>query len=267
MANVRFLRFLGAGLTTAALSAALLGPVAPAMSDDPAPWKPPRPTNAGKIFRWGHAQTHDEFHGPTSSRWQLSSSTQIRNQHGMLTLNGTENSGTLTATFTGAERQYGRWEARVRAKQYTAKYTPFTAVWELVPRGPENCGARGIVVSEYTIGQNVASLHLRNTPDVDFTDSKVLRLDNQEFHTYAVEVTPDHISWFIDTQVVMTERRDAARTGATYDIRFRLVAPPGARMNKGRMQMDWVRYYTLKRKNAQSIEAPQATRTTYAAAC
>ena len=267
MANVRFLRFLGAGASAAALSAALLGPAAPAVSDDPAPWVPPRPTNAGKIFRWGSANAHDEFHGAVSSRWDRSNTTQIRNQHGMLTLNGTETSGTLTATFAGASRQYGRWEARVRAKQYTTKYTPYKVVWQLVPQGPQQCGARNIVVSEYTLGKNVASLHVRNTPNADFTASKVLQLDNQEFHTYAVEVTPDHVSWFIDTKVVMTERRTAALSGATYDMQFQLVAPKGVRMNTGRMQMDWARYYTLQRKNAQPIDAPPATRTTYDDAC
>ena len=38
-------------------------------------------------------------------------------------------------------------------------------------------------------------------------------------------------------------------------------------MNPGRMQMDWMRYYTLARKNAHSIAAPSATRSTYPAAC
>ena len=38
-------------------------------------------------------------------------------------------------------------------------------------------------------------------------------------------------------------------------------------MNPGRMQMDWVRYYSLARPAAQSIEAPAATEGTYAAAC
>jgi hypothetical protein len=38
-------------------------------------------------------------------------------------------------------------------------------------------------------------------------------------------------------------------------------------MNPGRMQMDWVRYYTLERRNARSISAPQLTRGTYAGAC
>jgi hypothetical protein len=33
------------------------------------------------------------------------------------------------------------------------------------------------------------------------------------------------------------------------------------------MQMDWMRYYTLERPNAKSIEAPALTQSTYAAAC
>jgi hypothetical protein len=52
-----------------------------------------------------------------------------------------------------------------------------------------------------------------------------------------------------------------------YKLRFRLAAVPGARMNPGRMQMDWVRYYTMARKNAQSIAAPGAHLGTYADAC
>ena len=41
-------------------------------------------------------------------------------------------------------------------------------------------------------------MHVRNTPDADFTTSKALPLSNT-FHTFAVEVTPDHVSWFVDT--------------------------------------------------------------------
>jgi hypothetical protein len=75
------------------------------------------------------------------------------------------------------------------------------------------------------------------------------------------------MSWFVDTHVLMTERRPEARTSATYAVRFRLVGTPGAHMNPGRMQMDWVRYYSLARPDARSIEAPAATKGTYAAAC
>ena len=110
-------------------------------------------------------------------------------------------------------------------------------------------------------------MHIRNLPDAEFSAGKGLALGPGRFHTYAVEVTRTHISWFVDTHVLMTERRDAALSGARFKVRFRLVGAPGARMNPARMQMDWVRYYTLDRANAKSIAAPRATRGIYAGAC
>jgi hypothetical protein len=46
-----------------------------------------------------------------------------------------------------------------------------------------------------------------------------------------------------------------------------MVAEPGARMNRSRMQMDWLRYFTLDRKNAKSAEAPPTDAGTYGSAC
>jgi hypothetical protein len=38
-------------------------------------------------------------------------------------------------------------------------------------------------------------------------------------------------------------------------------------MNRSRMQMDWLRYFTLDRKNAKSTKAPRPAAGVYAAAC
>ena len=65
----------------------------------------------------------------------------------------------------------------------------------------------------------------------------------------------------------MTERRSSARTGAIYALRLRLVGTVVDRMNPGRMQMDWVRYYSLARPDAKSIAAPQDRLETFADAC
>jgi hypothetical protein len=226
------------------------------------------PTNAAKIFRWGNAVWKDEFVRPLSTTtWRVNHPSLVRDQHGMLTLDSTPTSGDVVATANGGGHQYGRWEARVRTRLYKGTGTPYRAVWELTPTtGGEHCGARGIELSDYAIGATSATVHVRNTPGADFTTSKKLPLGNV-FHTYAVEVTPDHVSWFVDTRVVMTERRPAALSGATYRPRFRLVSTPGATMHKGRMQMDWVRYYTLQRKNAHPIVAPAASQGTFADAC
>ncbi len=226
-----------------------------------------RPTNAAKVYRWGNASVKDEFKSPLARRWKVNKPRLVRNQHGMLTLDSTPRSGTVTATLTGSPRQYGRWEARVRGRQYGHGGTPFRAVWELTPQGHQHCGARSIVLGEYALGSNRAAMHLRNLPRTDFTASRDLALSGNQFHTYAIEVTRNRISWFVDTKVVRTELRRASRTGASYNIRFRLQATPGARMRQGRMQMDWVRYYSLARKNAKSVKAPQTRRTTYRAAC
>ncbi len=236
-------------------------------ADDAQPVATRYPTNAAKIFRWGNAQVKDEFKAPLSTRWSVSDPRLVRNQHGMLTLDTADSQDDVTATLTGGDRRYGRWEARVRGRQYGTSGTPHRVVWELAATGEDHCGARDIVLADYTLGTNLATMHVRNLPDADFTTAKSLALSGNQFHTYAVEVTPDHVSWFVDTRVVMTERRDAARTGATYSMRFRLVGTPGAVMRRGRMQMDWARYYTLDRANAQSIAAPQATLSSYRDAC
>ncbi len=228
----------------------------------------PYPTNAAKIFRWGDAQWFDDFVSPVKPMWAVDQPGLVRDQHGMLTINATGTSGTVSARLTGHDRRYGRWEARVRAEQYTSDGTPYHVVWELVPTSGYRCGARSIVLADYALGTSTANMYLRSAPSTEFRASRSgLTLGPGPFHTYAVEVTPDHVSWFVDTRVVMTERRPEARTGATYAARFRLVGTPGARMNPGRMQMDWVRYYSLARPGARSIEAPQAEVGTYAGAC
>ena len=258
-------------LRRAALGAVALAALV-AVTPGPAPVVRPvadttYPTNAAKIFRWGDAQFFDNFISPVKPMWSVNQPRLVRDQHGMLTINATSTSGTVWARLTGHNRQYGRWEARVRAQQYTSSGTPYHVVWELVPTSGYHCGARSIVLADYALGTSEAHMYLRNTPSTAYTASKALTLGPGPFHTYAVEVTKDHISWFVDTHVLMTERRPEARTGATYAVRFRLVGTPGAQMNPGRMQMDWVRYYSLARPAAQSIEAPAAAEGTYAAAC
>ncbi|MDX6327449.1 MAG: hypothetical protein QOK15_3803 [Nocardioidaceae bacterium] len=225
------------------------------------------PTNAGKIFRWGLATWKDEFKQHLSHTWAVNHPKLVRNQVGMLTLDGTAHSGSVTATVRGHAHRHGRWEARVRSQQWSGGHTPYHVVWELVPVGAYDCGARSIVLSDYVPHGHRAYAYLRNRPNVQFSAGLSRNLGDYKFHTYAVEVTRSHISWFVDTRVIMTERRPAALAGARYKIRFRLVAKPGARMNPSRMQMDWVRYYTLARHDARPIHAPSAHRERFAGAC
>ena len=83
----------------------------------------------------------------------------------------------------------------------------------------------------------------------------------------AVEVTPKRISWFVDSHVIRSETRPDALSGRKFQVRFTMEAAKGKRMNKARMQMDWLRYWTLQAKNERSTKAPAAKLTRYTKAC
>ena len=227
---------------------------------------PTSPTNAAKVFQWGLSSWEDEFLLPLSDSWAVSNEALVRNQNGMLTLEGTADSGAVTATVATHARRYGRWEARVRSDVRDTGGAPYRVVWELIPGNGDACGD-GITLATYTVGDPAADMDIRSPAGTAFTDAIALDLGQYAWHTYAIEVTRDHISWFADTKVLMTERRPEALSGTRYRMRFRLEPVEGARMDFTRMQMDWARYYTLDRPGALPIDAPPATEDDFKPTC
>lgn len=229
------------------------------------------PTNAAKMFRWGVEAWRDEFEvDPLRSDWKISRGDTVVTRNGMITLMASPRSGDVVAKPRGATASEGRWETRVRVWEKKRDVgTPYTVVWELVParRAERHCGAQSIVMASFRQDDAAAVGAVRTLPDHEFTFSKELPLSQGWFHTFAVEVAPDHISWFVDREVVHTERRPEALSGVGLRPQLRMQAVPGASMRPTWVQADWVRHYTLKRPNAQSIEAPQMTQGTYAGAC
>ena len=226
------------------------------------------PTNAGTVYRWGVPKWTDEFEvGGLRNDWVQSKEGQVKTQSGMLTVIATGKNDKVTASPNSVKARYGRWEARVRIRETNHNGRRYRAYWELIPTKEYECGAKNIVLASYRSQDRRVTGAVRVPEKTQYGFSKRLALHQGWFHTYAIEITKDHISWFVDTKVIRTERRSTARTGATYDPVFRLVGKPGANMIQGRMQMDWVRYYTLDRPNAQPITAPELTESTYADAC
>jgi hypothetical protein len=231
------------------------------------------PTNAGKVFRWGAEAWRQEFEGrgPLNRHWHSNHPNLITQQVGMLTIGATPRSNVVRVRPDNQKAAYGRWEARVRAVELETRHTTFSFNWELVPVGGGrryHCGAQSILMASYRPDDSrFVRGAVRTLPNREFAFSRRMDLRSRAWHTYAVEVTPKHISWFVDTRVVHTERRPGALSGVTYKPRFRIEGKPGARMNSSRMQMDWVRYYDLHRPNARSIDAPAMTKRRYVDAC
>lgn len=255
-------------LVVAALLAAGLH-VSPVSGAEPAePDQPRTPTDAAAVFKWGRADWRDEFEvkGPPRDTWQINKPERAENTKGMLSLESARR-GTVKALATDQAARYGRWEARVRARRFSTNRTPYQVVWELVPKRRYKCGSKSIVLADYVPGYGSAAGVVRTRPGNELDFGIDLDLSDDTFHTYAVEVTPDHVSWFVDTVVLHTERRPEALSGTRLQPRFRLQATKGERMDHGRLQVDWVRYHDLDRPNQQSIEAPEMTLSTYDGAC
>jgi hypothetical protein len=253
---------------TAAVLAAATVAAAPLVVDLPAHAQEPGPIHAGNTYGWyrGNSLTRYEFIGRTDSFWKVRGAGVVRNQHGMLTLNTTRK-GSVSATLDRAGHAYGRWEMRLRAKRYSSAAANYQVMTELVPAGKrkQHCGGQNISLESYRLGSNRAKFYIHTLPRNTFHAFRGMNLGNDRWHTFAVEVSKTHISWFVDAHVVNTERRPAALSGVPLTVRFTMKAAPGKTMNKSRMQMDWLRYWGYQHPTRKSIKAPQTTPGRFAA--
>ena len=120
----RLVAILGAAALAASLGAG------PADADHA---HPPGPVHAGSEFGWGRAPVNYKFVGPLDrSHWRTRGPGSVGNQHGMLTLL-TDKPGTLTATEITRGRAVGRWETRIRHRQYVHRNQEYRVLIELVP--------------------------------------------------------------------------------------------------------------------------------------
>jgi hypothetical protein len=228
------------------------------------------PTNAAAVFKWGKPAWDQEFEvGSLGNNWKSDHPGLISQVNGMLSLDASKGPDTLTAYPSNQAARVGRWEARVRAREPEKGVgAHYRYTWELVPvSGDDSCGGNRIVLGSYSPGDTRVTGSVNTLPDHSFTYGRKRDLRTLAWHTYAVEITTSHISWFVDTQVVRTERRRTALSGIKYRPQFVMEAVPNATMRPSFMQMDWVRYYTLKRPNAHSIAAPRMHKVTVTPAC
>ena len=265
MSATRVRRFLAAALLVP-LAITLNPPTATAdhAGDDPGP------VHAGNTFGWWKSLVYrEEFHGSMPTYWKVEGPGVVQHQNGMLTLNTTD-AGTVSATLDREGATTGRWETRLRSRSYGTGGENFRVLTELVPADPEgyHCGAQNIALNDYKIGRKTVQLHIRTLPDNVFRGHVgKLDLGKDEWHTYAVEVKPKRISWFVDAHVIHSERRRAALSGVPLTVRFTMQAVPEATMNPSRMQMDWLRHWSTETPNAKSVVAPRTERGSYAGAC
>lgn len=230
--------------------------------------------HAGSPYGWYPVKHRHEFKGARPAEWVKGPRGRLWTTKGMLTLNGRR--GDLSTTWTGAAYDRGRWEVRMRTDKNNVRgagapgLTDYLVKVELVPVADTRCGAEGVTMLAFHPSEpSTAGFAVNALPDRSYTaELRTKRpVGRSKWHTFAVEVAPDHVSWFVDAKVVATQRTSRPLLTTPMQMRVSLLATPGATMRPTKVQLDWARYWTLAKPSKKPLTAPPLTEGRYDGAC
>ncbi|GAA1966646.1 hypothetical protein GCM10009798_28800 [Nocardioides panacihumi] len=229
--------------------------------------------HAGATYGWYPVARRFEFKGGVPAEWRHTGLGTLTTTNGMLTLQGRR--GDISTIWTGTARKQGRWEVRMRTNRLRARRTGLTDYRvrvALVPASAQatHCGAQQVSLLDYSpAAPNSAGFSVHALPDLSFDASTTTArtVGSDQWHEFAVEVAPDHVSWFVDAHVVATQPTSTALFSVPLRMQVSLVSTPGAAMQPTRVQLDWARYWTLSRPSKLPVDAPAPAAGTYAGAC
>lgn len=235
--------------------------------------------SAGAAYGWYPVKHRYEFKGGPHEpkEWKLAGRGKQAQRNGMLTLFARKGRQTkpVTSTWTGKSFYYskGRWETRMRMAPESRTGKPYLVQLALTPAKKKRyyCGAQDINILHWSpSAPNTARVDVKSLPNHRFTKEKRLSrsITNDQWHVFAVEVTKKRVLWFVDGKIAANEPRDEALSGEKFKFQVRLIpTAPGKIHEKFRIQLDWARYWTLKKPNKKSVSAPKTTRVKNKAAC
>jgi hypothetical protein len=262
-------RHLGRALVALVAAAALMLPPQAGQAQTDQKTVPGK-TFAAYEYWWYPIDFVDHFVEPLSRQWEVEGNGVARTQNGMLTLMSTREDS-IGVTLRGHDRSRGRWEIRLRGNRSETGNSNFTVAAELIPAdsGALHCGAQNIGFASFRpAADSSARFHIRTLPDHEFTSVKRrMNLTNNYWHTYAVQVTSKRIAWFVDGVARAVENRPEALSGIPLTLRLQLQAVPDKTMNLSRLQVDTVRYFTMKTPSKKPVRGALPETGTYADAC
>ena len=252
-------------LLIAALCALVLVVVATTMRD---PAAAPAPGTAPDAASPGPPQWSDEFAGSAlDPAWEVYDSaghddngerrpSQVTVADGVMTQTGTADARSAGMVLQGRDARYGRWDVRFRAAPTADPVgVPYHFVVALLPVGvPYAEGERDIDFAEGDVGSGTLDLfvhHPRNKQDY-----AEVPLDVTAWHSVGVEITPDHLTWFVDGVPTITDTRPEAlpQTPLSLNVQLDANAPRG--LAPAVLQLDWVRYQRLPTPRPAASPAP-----------
>lgn len=175
--------------------------------------------------------------------------------------------GTTMVTLRDNARSRGRWEVRLRMKSTETAHRDLRALIELVPAdAAAGCRATGITIAEASPHQRGITIGARNSAGDEWRRTEGGVSVNGTSHAVAVEVTDQHISWFLEGQLIGTVTSKAAIPDVPLTLRLSLQGEGQQQVNRTQAIFDWMRGYGLDR--GQQVDGgPALTRGTHELYC
>jgi hypothetical protein len=231
------------------------------------------PPSAAVTYHWGEPdpQLSFDFTGagmPSPSVWNLYRSAghagnglrrpeQITLHEGYVQIAGLADATSGGMMSWAVYPPFGRWEVRMRVDGRGLGHR-YHAVVALIPDGvPYDGGAGDLDFAEADVDEGRAHVFIHYPPRKQTYAS--VPIDLAEWHAYAIELAPDHISWFVDGTLAMTTTIRAAITGARWTTNIQLDAYYPGDLAPSNMQVDYLRYYPLPEDGARLLPGPVPT--------
>lgn len=219
----------------------------------PAPVALAAEPTAAQTFGWGPPTRSEDFTGDLSG-WDLydgpghddngrRTPSAVGVANGILTISGDAAGNSEGMAWKGGAT-YGRWEARMRASAGDPDYHAVLLLW---PDSEDEYGYGGEIDfmenSDPTRQSTELFLHYGSE---DRKLRSAVTVDATQWHNWAVEWAPDHVSAFLDGQQWWTTSNPATQPPGPMHmtIQLDLFRSPGG-LRPSSMQVDWVRYYPI----------------------
>ena len=152
----------------------------------------------------------------------------------------------------GDGQKYGRWEGRVKAPVGDRSYNALLLLWPDAENWPVGGEVDFMEMSDHTRQSTDMFLHYGRSNSQLHGEVKI---DATEWHNWAVEWAPDHITAFVDgKQWFHTDKKEALPPGPMHlCIQLDWFPKSGAAVQTSHMYVDWVRQYPLTTRDTGRV--------------
>lgn len=159
---------------------------------------------------------------------------------------GSANLGSTWITLNGNPRRFGRWETRVLPTSWGTGTSQMRVLVELIPSSAaeQRCSVNAIVLADYTPLDSRVGFGARSSQL--WTQSSQTGSNNMVARAFAVEVSSQRITWFIDGRPVGTLEDSSALPTGPLTMRVSLVGDQSGTNVRAKLGVDWVRGWSLK---------------------